>query len=181
MPTSTRFDLRALVREVFRTSQLTNDDELAKEVLSKIDKGDERDALEQAIPYVVRTMVSRDQRPLAIPHPTPPGDQTTNDTQALPVAGSPKPFRSRRIHLKRSHWEQQLRARVNVGHKARKFFGDCTREDLAFLTKHRQELAAANLATAKYLEALSRLMDELRVEFVRDLPEDAVTGLGESA
>lgn len=173
------FDLRKLVKDVCDTSLLTNDDELAKEVLSRIDKADERAALEQALPHMVQRFVSRDHRPLAFPQPqAPTGDHYARDTQKGPVAGGLIPFRSRRISLKRSHWQRQLNARVNVAHKSRKFFGDCTVEDLVFLANHRRELAAANATTADYFEALTRLMGEFEVETVRELPESAVTELG---
>lgn len=173
------FSLRALIREVADTSSLTNDDELAKEVLSRIDKVDERAALEQAMPLVIQRFLSRDHRPLTFPRPqTPSGDHSEAATHTHGVAEGPTPFRSRKVRSIRSAWQQQLNARVNVGHKSRKFFGDCTAADLAFLAKHRRELAAANATTAAYLEALTRLMGEYEVETVREIPESAVTELG---
>lgn len=174
------FDLRALVKSVCDTSSLTNDDDLTKEVLAQIDEADEHDALQQALLVYVRRFVSRDHRPLAFPSDS-PGDQAGGDAQKYPVAGGPIPFRSRKVSSIRSGWQSQLQARYNVGHKTRKFFGDCTLDDLAFIAKHRREFAAANLRTADYVDSIAELMRQAGAETVRELPEDVINTLGGAA
>lgn len=174
---ATLFDLNRLIKDVCDNSSLTDADALTKEVLTRVAEADGRVALEQAMPVVVRRFLSRDHRPLAFPR-TPSGGQSSGDTQLPSAAGGPTPFRSRKVEGIRSYWRNQLKARVNVGHKEWKFFGDCVRPEVDFLVAHRRELAASNIAVADYLETISQLMVQHDVEFVRDLPEDVVNNLG---
>ena len=174
------FDLNRLIKDVCDNSSLTDADALTKEVLARIAEVDGRVALEQAMPVVVRRFLSRDHRPLAFPR-TPSGDHGVGDTQCTTAAGGPTPFHSRKVHSIRTQWRNQLKARVNVGYKEWKFFGDCVRPEVDFLVAHRRELAASNIAAADYLETISQLMVKHGVEFVRELPEDVVNNLGGAA
>lgn len=182
------FDLHSLVKEVCDSSPLTNDADLTKEILSKIDKADEHAALEQALLVYVRRFVSRDHRPLAAPQFITPksstADQVHDDTHLEVVGGGAVPFRSRKVKSIRTAWQiwqDQLKARVNVAYGERKFFGDCTLDDLAYMAKQRREHAARNIAAAEYTERIAALMVQFGVKSVRDLPESAVQQLGDVA
>lgn len=180
---SDMFDLNALVKDVCDTSSLTNDDELTKEVLSRIAPADERAALEEALPVYVRRFVSRDHRPLSAPQSS-ATDQSSCDTHNSVVGGGAVPFRSRKVSAIRSwaqQWEDQKKARMNVGHKQRKFWGDCTLDDLAFISKQNRKLAAANIVNADYQDLVAGLMRKYDAETVGDLPQDAVRELMEAA
>lgn len=179
----TTFNLRGIVKAVCDTSSATNDDELAKEVLAQIDRLDEHAALEQALLAFVRGFVSRDHRPLSAPQ-TAATSHSPVDAQGGGAGGGVVPFRSRKVSAIRSmsqQWQDQLKARVNIGHKERKFWGDCTLDDLAFIAKHRRDLAEANLATAGYVDNIAQLMREFAVDTVRELPTSAIERLGGAA
>lgn len=168
------FDLHDLVKQVCATSALTHPKDLAKEVLGQIDEHDEHDALEQSLATVVQKYVSRDHRPLITP-----GDQGRGDTQTGTVAGGSN--RSPYVTALRSAWQRQLTARVNVGVGDWKRFGDCTAEDLDFMSRHRRELAAANIASADKLDTIAALLEEHGVDMVRDIPEHIVAELKDAA
>jgi hypothetical protein len=174
------FDLRALVKDICDSSALTNDDELTKEVLSQIAPADEHAALEQSLPAFMQRFLSRDHRPLAAPQST-PASQGGTDDQPGSAGGGPQPFRSPKVEGVRSwyqEWKSQCDgARVNVGRNERKFFGDCTLEDLAYISQHRRKLAAANLDAADYVDRVAELMQKHGVKLARQLPEDAVRQL----
>lgn len=177
------FDLNALVKYVCDTSPLTNDEELTKEVLSRIDRRDEHAALQQALPVYVRRFVSRDHRPLTAPKTT-PTDQSGSENHVGVVGGGAVPFRSRKVSAIRSwaqQWEDQKKARMNVGHKQRKFWGDCNLDDLAFISKQGRKLAAANIAVSDYNDRVAGLMRKYNAGTVGDLPQNAVRELMECA
>lgn len=169
------FNLRHLVQSVCDTSTLTDPDALAKEVLSQIAKEDEHAALEQAIGTIVRKFVSADQRKPLIS----PGGQGEADSQGRGAAGGSN--RSRKVAAIRNNWQTQLSARVNVGAREWKFFGDCTLDDLNFMATHRRQLAASNFRIAKNLDSLGQLLIKHSVSTVREIPEGDAVELGEAA
>lgn len=170
----TDFSLTDLVRDVCSTSTSADPAVLTGEVLDRIVATNERAALEQALGVFVRRFVSRDHRPIGFP-----SGQAGADTHGCTAGGeSGQPFRSRKVHGIRT-WQDTLAARVNIGPKLWKRFGDCDSVDLKFMIHYRESLAAANSAEAQKLRIYAELLTQYGVEKVRDLPESAIGDLGE--
>lgn len=162
MSTDTAFSLRALVREVAKTSALADPGALAKEVAKRVPDEHIRDAFEEMLRGFVRECASSDR---LFPFPSP-------QAESLPSAGRPntRSWKREGIHAK---WARAMRERVHVGPAASdwKFFGDCDLADLDFMASERQRLAEANQAKADQYVKLRALLVEHGAETVRDLPE----------
>ncbi len=159
---SADFNLRALVREVARTSLVADPGLVAADVLARIADEDRAAALDQALRDVVRE-VFRDER---------------NWTRV----GPPQVGVSAKVQGIRDHWQRALRDRINVAEGEWKFLGECTQDDLAFAAEQRREQASRLRAKAAQYDVLRNLLDEHGVKQVRDLPADVlVTSLGRAA
>ena len=123
------FDLRALIREVCDGSTITDPATLAKEVGRRIDRSDERAALDQALPTILQHHISRSRGFM-----NSPGGQIRCDTHRPAAAGAPisEPVRSRKVAAIRETWQRMLNDRINIGPDLSdwKFLGDCNAEDL---------------------------------------------------
>lgn len=175
---SDHFNLRTLIREVCDTSSATAPELLVKEVLRRIDRRDAQVALEQALPYIVHSVVSSHRftaPPPGRPH-TAPADQTAFDALADDVSGGATPIkqpRSTKVASIRDTIGRALRERISVGHDRSewKFLGDCTADDLEYAARLRHDLARANAARARQLHELADALRESGVETVRELPD----------
>ena len=168
------FSLTDLVRDVCSTSTSADPAVLTGEVLRRIVATNERAALEQALGVFVRRFVSRDHRPIGSP-----SSHVRADNHSARAGGGPRQLlRSRKVHGIRT-WQDTLAARVNIGPKLWKRFGDCDSVDLKFMICYRESLAAANSAEAQKLRVYAELLAQYGVEKVRDLPESAIGDLGE--
>lgn len=157
------FNLKALVREVCATSRTADPPTLAIEVGERIEQGQERAALAQALPVIVQHVLSRDRfasEPMTI-ESEPGAPRVQADGPSRKVAGI------------RDWWRQQLEARINIGPKPAdwKFLGDCSTVELAYAAKIRENHAARNLERAQWLRKMGALLAEHKVETVRELPE----------
>jgi hypothetical protein len=158
------FDLRALIREVCETCAAPDPVGVAKEVGARIEAGDQRDALDQALPTVVQHVISRSRGPL-----TCPGGQNSVDAHGGGAAGAPT---SRKVAAIRNiDWRKQLEARVSVGPNDWKFFGDFTAADLDAGARLREDHARRNTAAALNLRRWVELLARHRVDTIRRLPE----------
>jgi hypothetical protein len=169
------FNLRALVHEVADNSTIADPELLAKEVASRIGKNHVRAALEQALPTLVRAMMTR--TPLISP-----GGHGPDDTHMRTAAGGSVPNRSRKVQEIRSAWAAQLRERICVGPKSYKFFGDCTFDDLTAAASVREAHAQQNAQAAFRLHTVADLLRRNGVAMVRELPDSILSdALGDAA
>lgn len=159
---SDEFNLRALIREVADSSTIAEPELLAREVSRRVGRNDVYAALDQALPTLVRAMLTR--TPLMLP-----GGQAGSENQSNIAAGVPN--RSRKVQGIRSMWAAQLRERICVGPKTYKFFGDCTFEDLTTAAATREEHARQNAQSAFRLHSLADLVRRHGVKTVRELPD----------
>lgn len=161
-PDST-FSLRALIREVGRTSLVADPGLLADDVYRRIPAEDRDAALQQALRQSVRQVMSEERMQTQITAPSSPG--TSAKVQGI-----------------RDHWQRALRDRLNVGEGVWKFLADCTAEDLIFAAEQRREQASRNRAKAAQFDTLRQQLDEHGVDRVGDLPANVlVTSLGRVA
>jgi hypothetical protein len=157
------FDLRALVREILDSSPATDPATLAKEVAARVERRDVRAALEQAMPALVSSMVTRARS-------TSPGGHLACDPHATPAAGGNP---SRKVAAIREWWQQRLAERISVGSdpSAWKFLGDCTAPDLEFAASVREDRARSHAARAAEYRGLAAALRDSGSPTVRDLPD----------
>jgi hypothetical protein len=165
-------NLRDLVREVLATSNEVDPAALAREVFDRIPQADRELALEQALPIVVRNIVSR-QRIHNFP-----GGHRGNEAQPVLAAGEPvirDGFPSRKVQAVREAWRLRLRERISVGPGSKEwtFLGDATAEQLDYAAGLRESLAAANAESARQLRDLAAAIRAAGVGSVKDLPDVA--------
>ncbi len=151
---SADLNLRALVREVLDGTDLTQPREVAAETLARLKPEDVRSALEQILSEFVRYEMHR--------------LRNRGEAQAA-TAG-----RSRKVQAIREAWQQKLRDRVHVGELGWKMLADCTRDDLLFAARERRVMAERNQVKAYEYERLAKLLGDMRVPCVGDLPPDAL-------
>jgi hypothetical protein len=161
-------DLRALIREVCETSTMADPTSIAREVEKLVSADELGEALAQALPAVVASVVSRMRGP--IPSNS-PDDQPVSDTQARAVGG-----RSSKVAGIRDAWARMLRDRVSVGPDPTqwKFLANCNAADLAYAAGLRRSHAAANAAAAQRFERLRQALDAHGVATVGELPPEAL-------
>lgn len=170
------FDLHTLIREVCDASTIANPVTLAVEVGRRIDPADERAALDQALPTVVRHIVS-----LARGSHSSPGGHSNCGTQEVPAAGA---NHSRKVAGIRAYG-RRLRERISVGPTITewKFLGDCTATDLEYAATVNDNNARWNTAKAAEKRRLAAALAANSVNTVRELPTDILTAAleGEAA
>lgn len=149
------FDLSALVREVANGSVSPHPEAIAKEVLSRIARGQEHAALEQSLIGYVRQCVSRTRAHIPVQH----------------SSGPPKPNSSWKVTGIREAWRKALRTSINVGPQSYKFLADCTADDLTYAEQNRRAHAARNVAAAEEFAGLRGLLVQHGVATVAELPE----------
>jgi hypothetical protein len=73
----------------------------------------------------------------------------------------------------RDWWQEMLRERINVGVGKWAMLGDCGVDELKYAEKMRRDQADKQVAMAKKYLALRILLDESKVETVKELPQEA--------
>lgn len=153
------FDLRALVRQMLRTSEQPNPDWLVEAVLARVTEADREEALRQALPSIIREAAARERMANPI----------------TPSAAMPTKARgSWKVQAIREEWQRALRNRIHVGPGDYKFLGDCTYDDLLFAASERMAIADKNAAIARSYNALAALLTEHDAKTVRDLPAEVL-------
>lgn len=162
-------NLRALVREVMNTSTLRDPSSLADEVAKRIPQEHAADALRQCLRLMVRQVMSEER-----PHSTP----GTPGGIGSPVSSS----RSSKVSAIRDGWQKHLRSRWHVGEGEYQFLGDCTHEDLTFISSDLDKQAEQNQAKARGMRALASALTEHNVKCVKQLPAELLmNSLGAAA
>lgn len=156
-------NLRSLVTQVLKSSVLADPEDIAAEVMRRIQPGSERDALAQALPTFVRTTISSQRSSLG-------------STPTPPIPGQGVAFHQRGVSV-REGWQRALRDREMDPHDGWIFLGDATVENLERMAARRDQQAAANHTKARRLRALAAALVEHDVERVKDLPADALMPL----
>lgn len=175
---SNSFNLNALIREVIDTSTLVDPDSLAKEVGKRIGRNQERDALQQALPALVMTALSRGR------HLTSSGGHQPTGTQRRNAVGrsNSAPGRSSKVAGIREAWRKMLQEPIAVGGNHWKRLAECNAEDLTYAEDLRRAHAARTAAAADKLANLRELLQQHGVATVGDLPDQTLGhALGEAA
>lgn len=162
--------LADLVHQLQADTDLADPREIAAKLLSSL-KGHmtETEALAEALPTYVRTVIRTGRHAVMEGHPSPGFARTPG------VSGG-------KVASVRSWYQTFLRQPVDVsGNGGRwKQLGDCTKADLLHIAQHRRALAAANLSTAAVYEHLADELDDEQT--VATLGESVVTAaLGRAA
>jgi len=157
------YDLRAEIRNVLDTTDLTDPGDIADKVAKSIPAKALRDVVRMMLRSYVR-QVNNERRTYSPPNFS-TGGQRRSDAQVNIAAG-----RSAKVQAIRDGWQAQLDNRVHVGQSEWKFLGDCTYDNLYALAAERETHAAKNASWARYYRSLAGLLTEHGVETVRDLP-----------
>ncbi|RZT87557.1 hypothetical protein EV383_4482 [Pseudonocardia sediminis] len=167
------FNLRALIREVAESSTTPDPVQLADEVARRIGPKQRAEALAQALPIVVRNVVSLTRSPIT------PDGHTRSERHDRPAARG-----SSKVAGIRDTWRRMLRDRIAVGPDQSdwKFLGECTVSDLEYAATIREEHARQNAARAVQFRELAERMQRNGVGTVADLPaHDLDDALGRAA
>lgn len=159
------FRLRDLVAEVVASSTLTGPDAIASEVAGRISEDDTRTALEQALREFVRVHLTR-----ARPSGEPLDSLIPPRQEEAPGPAPVKPVRSSKVSGIRSAWQAWLNAQYRVDDRWMRL-GDCSAEDLVFISGDLEAQASRSLSKARGFRSLVDAMEASGVERVRDLPE----------
>lgn len=181
------FNLRALVREVLRSSTMADPGDVADEVMRRIPEKLTRDALTQVLRDVVRQVMGEERSSNG-------ASTAADESPALRIAStdeeSDESIRSRvpnrswkRVGIA-DGWQKRLTDRIHVGASARdwKLLKACTYDDLLFAATERRGIADSNAAAARQYDAWARLMNEHDVATFGQLPAEALmSALGRAA
>lgn len=161
--TADAYDIRAAIREVVETSDLTDPGEIAMKVAGDVPQK----ALRSALAVALRAMVRIELHSYTSwRRPEPEPSRT----------GQPTQTRSAKVAAVRA-WARVLRKPVAVSENVWKAFGECTAEDLDFLAADRRENAAQSIAAAERFEKYAAALDEHGAATVADLPDDAIASI----
>lgn len=159
--TESDFDLRMLVRAYVDETSMHSIPDVARTISMSIPEKNLREALAQALPLLIRQIVTLQIRPLAAPRPL------TSDSDADLRVGTRKRGEIRRA------WERILDIAYPVP-SGTKRFGDFTSNDLRTLAKELDREAEQRKEEAQRLRSLADTLEQQRIEHVRDLPEDVL-------
>lgn len=169
MPTATRLNLRALIREVLDASDASDPEDLAVEVLDRVDNVDTREALRQALAAMVRNEISF-ARMRHAPH-------DSHSAGAHPPEGRRPEEAARTLADRvRESWRRHLDDRL-PGVGGWKRLKEFTVADLDYAATYRETLAAANTAMAERYRALLKAITQAGVTTVGELDEETLRGL----
>lgn len=151
------FDLRALVRDVIRTTDAVGPDSVAEQVHARIPAKQRDAALVEALVEVARQVLTRER---------------SGPVEPLPgLYESPRPNRSRKVAGIRAH-ARALRDQVAVGERTWKRLGDCTFDDLQHAAEVRERMAASNANRAAQYRALAEVLGRSGASTVAELSDD---------
>lgn len=150
------YDLRADVRAVLDSSNLTDPGEIADKVAESIPASALRAALHVTLRSYVRQVMAETR------------------TNSAPNFRSPAAGRSVKVQAIRDGWQRQLDNRVHVGDSEWKLLGDCTYEDLLACAAEREAIAARNQSMARYYRGLAGLVAEHDTAALRDVPAEVL-------
>lgn len=130
----TEFDLSALVREVHDSTDLTDHEQVAKEVRSRIPDGHLEAALIEALTAYVRVHFSLYRTPVKYPKPS---------------------SKSAKRDAIRAWWQRQLNQRYASADGTQKLLRDFTAADCQFQADLLRRKAAENMAKAEQWDHLA--------------------------
>jgi hypothetical protein len=156
------FDIRAAIREVVDSSDLTDPGEIAAKVAEQVPAPKLRHVLAMVLRDYVRVELHRYR------------------TWRKPVEPAPKPARSPHQAAVRE-WVRVLRQPVAVEENVWKQFGECSADDLAFLAGDRRQNAADSIAAAERFEKYAAALDESGAETVADLSDAVIASIEDGA
>lgn len=163
------FDLRALIRLVADDTDLIDPKAVSKEVLSRVPADDVWAALDQALPALVHSVISRHR--WSVDPMNPPADHTASDTHDPRVGRGPV---SRKVARIRAAYGRELRQVISVGPDVWKRFSDCTVSDLEYAIGLNLAHAAANTAAAAMKQRAVEQLREHAVTTPAELPVEAL-------
>jgi hypothetical protein len=157
-------NLHSLVSQVLDLCELPDPTDVSDEVLRRIGPGQERAALEQALPTFVRSVNSGRRSSLgSLPAPS-------------PIPGQGVAFHQRGVTVSDA-WRRALRDREKDPQVGYMFLGDATSENLQRMAERRDQMASANRVKSQRLRALANALDEYGVKQVKDLPAEVLAPL----
>lgn len=156
------FDIRAAVREVIDTTDLTDPGDIALKVAENVPSKHLREVLAAVLRDFVRIEFHAYDRRRPSAEPT--------------TERHPRGPRSAKVGAIRA-WARLLRKPVAVEANVWKQFGECTLDDLGFLAEDRRRNAAESVAAAERFDKYSAAMAEYGVATVADLPDDVIASI----
>jgi hypothetical protein len=144
------FSLRALVFEVVAESSSEDRQQIIKEIEARVPKNMLAEALSQALPAYVHSVVPR---------------WPNARTGVLPARKG-----SAKVAAIREAWRQHLENRYTVRDGSWRPLGDLGADDLTFIAKRLDGSARSHLERAKDMRALAAALAEHGAAKVRDLP-----------
>lgn len=188
------FNLRALIREAMATAPYANPGQLAAEVAERIPENKVREALDQALRFFVRQVMSEERphgpiaqpsrvpasvtRPSggsgAVPLPTFTPPQPDNTPVPQNVGGPQAKYTGSRKGAEiRDGWQKVLDAKYSTP-DGWKSLGDCTYDDLQGMAAYLDKQADQKKARARGWRELAALMTEHEAQILRDLPAEVL-------
>lgn len=164
----TDFDIRAAIREVVETSDLTDPGEIATKVAEQVPAK----ALRGVLVDVLRDYVRITLHSFTSWRRPEPGQDSD--------ARRPISSRSAKVAAYQSQAREHarlLRQPVAVESNVWKQFGECSTDDLDFLASERRDNAARNLAAAERFEKYAAALEEHSAETVADLPDAVIASI----
>lgn len=184
MPTfsATEIQVRGVIREVSVDMDINDPAAIIEAVVDRIPPHLLREALRQALPPLIRDVLTehRPRGPLARPLPSRSGGGAQ---RRLVGGGAPSPHLSgsRKGSEIRDAWQKVLEAPYSTasGHKR---LGDCGYDDLQYMAKQLDVLAERNARRARGFREMAALLTDHSAPTVRNLPAEVlVQALGASS
>jgi hypothetical protein len=179
------YDLRAELRNILDTTDMTDPAEITDKVISTIPTEDLASVLRLALlPYVQTFMGHERLRAFKFSG----ADHAETDAQRLIVGAGIDLDRGDGSHRRnethvpgaaspRSWKRDLLRARIHVGDNERKMLADCTVEDITAAAIERVALSRQNAAWADRYRKLAHRMEQYHADTVADMPYDVVAAI----
>lgn len=162
-------DLRALIHDVIDTADDVNIDALAVVVMARIPAVDRKVALTQALPIVIRNVITRDRVP--VPAAAPVVDQPRDEAPARALG------RSARVTRVREYWQRALHDVYTVAPGVNKRLAALNADELTYAADIRERHGLAVLANAARLLALRDAVKTAGVTTVGDLDDGTLADL----
>ena len=161
------FDLRALVRQVATETSLRGPEEITAKVVEMVPDKHLRAALLLTLPDTVRRVLFQDRQPV---------ERYARQTEKQ-TAGNVNSARSSMSKRIREGWRRTLAGQFHIGHGQWKVLGECTYDEVMFLSAERQAHAEANAAAAAMFARLAAAMKRRKATTAGDLPEKVLVEL----
>lgn len=153
------FDLAEIVLAHIKARKSPDPHEIASDVLKQIPEDELYGVVELLLPRYVNDMMRAHRSSAQKRKRSKKGKETTS---------------ARWARTEHEDWDEIFFASVNVPGTGRKFFGDCTRDDIAAIANDYFDAASENQAKGESYSEIFEAMKRRRVDLVSELPADLV-------